>query len=790
MRYLPVIPLLWSPFLLANTTLTPWQSQAIQERQDSIRAIRTICREVDEILLHLEVNDTPDDAALENSSMPVGNPGETVAESDGGMLFDAANSRVTYINNVRVNDERARLRCARRLYVQLPQSSLTERQDEAKNAKKHNAASSSQSASGGTSGPTESARVNDEETPAEIPGIPMADAPATLEMPVNEAPLDVTTDEAVIDTKKNCILLTGNSRKSPGLHIRRGANELALHPTQNGAAPTIMADANGDIMINSGRLRLVWQDKEGTPCELQSEAETIYYRAAEHSLLIQGKANIRSAHGTLRFDKGATIVLEPDTTPHKDNTGFMSQFTNVRIAGIAYAEAWGNVVSTHPADAEHLAGEVHGEHLVYNAKAGTCLAEGKNCRLVYGNNTMQTDGSLRLEANGDIILRGSEITGTYERPAPQDKMPPIHGTFRTAESLIFSADQGTITAAHGISLKDDYSDFSCSGPLVLSLSTGKSPRKAPAFGNLNLAIAQYSDISHARASGNIVLHHGDTPAAPDTALYASEADLNLLSGEATLTAASGQQAILRSKGYEIAVESAQTPSLVELAANGDIHITGEQINTTLPTKEGASHIHARQSLHLARESGQLLLGPNSRLTSPDGILTANGPLTVILRQGAVAKARPILPRYPHLVYNYDGLTRASTRQGGTIQTEQASMQCRGAIEVVMNPQPADDSPTSSISQASAEDNVALAGKDSTGRIISATGDRVTLNGATGEKRLTGSKVTLADAYNIHTAYGPGASVVLDNKNNARITGSRHSTSATRIHDQIEQQKSN
>lgn len=808
MRHLPTILFLSAPLLMANT-LAPWQAKAIKEREAAIHSIRNVCREVDEILLHLGVNDTPDAAAFENSSMPQGNPGETVAEADGGMLFDAENSRVTYINNVRVNDARARLRCSRRLYVQFPQSSLADRQDGAQNALKGNkkatpasspaakkqAASAPSKATPTAPAPTKAKPstllpVPEAEQPTELPGIPVATAPATMQMPINEEPLDITTEEAVVDTKRNCILLIGSKTKSPGIHLRRGRDEITLHPTRRGAAPIIMADDNGDIMLKSGRLHIVWQDKDGATNELKSEAETVYYRSAEHSLLIAGKSQLRTARGTLKFDKGALVVLEPGSTPAKHKDGFMSQFTNVSVSGVAYAEAWGNVIATAPKNGTHMASEIRGEHLVYDAKTGTCLTEGKNCRLVYGKNNLQTNGSLRLEANGDILLEGAEITGSYERPAPQKGQAAIQGSFRSAGSLVFTAANGTITAPKGITLKDAYSDFSCTGPLVLTLQREDKQSTAPKWGNMNLAIAQYTDISHARATGNVILHHGEVAGSPDTELRAAEADVNMLTGEATLTAASGQQAILRSKGYEIAAQSAQKPSQVELAANGDIHIAGEQINATLQANNGTARIHARQSLHLNRESGKLSIGPQSRITSPDGIMTANGSLTVTLRRTPAVQARPILPRFPHLVYNYDGLEKAHTQQGGTLQTAQASMQCNGPITVHMNANPAanDSSPTAAISYASAEGSVALAGKDSTGRIISATGDKITLDGRTGEKRLSGSKVTLADAFNTHTAYGPGASVIIDKKNNARISGSRHTTTATRIHNQIEQQK--
>lgn len=782
MRHLPSILLLCAPAVLA-TPLVPWQSEAIQERQASIHAIRTICKEVDELLLHLNVNDTPDTAALENSSMPQGAPGETIAEADGGMLFDAAHSRITYINNVRVNDQRARLRCTRRLYVQLPQSTLNDRQDGAQQAMTHSTPAPASQPADNTAAAADI---------APLPGlIPQADTPATLVAPIEQPPVDISADEAVIDTKRNCILLIGSTQQSPAIHLRRGHDELTIHPTGQSTAPVMFADANGDIMICSGKLRLTWQDQEGRPHELESEASTIYYRAANHTLLIPGSCRINTPQGTLCFQTGAAITLEP--APHQPaKTGFMSQFTGVRLAGVRRAEAWGQVIASAPADPRHSASEIRGDHLIFDAHTGSCLVQGHTCLLTYGSNTLQTDGSIRLEPNGNIYLSGDSISGTYERPAPRPSLPPIQGKFHTADTLVFSAAEHTITAPHGITLQDAYSDFSCTGPLVLTLRRrSHAAASAPSFGNLNLAITRYDDLSHARASGHVVLHHcTTTPGTIDTELTASEADINLLTGEATLTAASGEQASLRSGDYSLAASSPSSPSLVELNAAGDIRVTGEQINASLPTAQGPAHLLASQSLQLTRADGQILVGPHSRISSPQGILTANGTLTLLLHPGEPEQARPILPRFPHLIYNFDGLSQASTPQGGTLRTAQASMQCSGPITVHMNPNPPAQasSPISAILHASAQENVALAGKDSMGRIISASGDKLTINGTTGEKRLTGRQVSLADAYNTHTASGPSAQVVIDQHNNARISGSRQTTTATRIPDQIEQNK--
>jgi hypothetical protein len=189
------------------------------------------------------------------------------------------------------------------------------------------------------------------------------------------------------------------------------------------------------------------------------------------------------------------------------------------------------------------------------------------------------------------------------------------------------------------------------------------------------------------------------------------------------------------------------------------------------------------------ETGKLELGAGAHVEAPQGRLTANGPLYITLRKGAEEKARPLLPQFPHLVYNFDGLQQADTEQGGTVQSAQAAMRCTGKIHVAMSSNTQDDkSPIAGLDMATAEGNVAVTGKDSTGRMLTAYGDKLTINGQTGEKRLSGQKVILQDKDNTHTASGANAAVIVDKNNNVRVTGAKQSTSATNLRKQIEKQQ--
>ena len=83
--------------------------------------------------------------------------------------------------------------------------------------------------------------------------------------------------------------------------------------------------------------------------------------------------------------------------------------------------------------------------------------------------------------------------------------------------------------------------------------------------------------------------------------------------------------------------------------------------------------------------------------------------------------------------------------------------------------------------------VAVAGKDNTGRLLRATGDMLTIDAATGNKVLTGQRVTLGDAHNTHIITGKDAGIHIDARNNIKITGSKHTTHATKVREQLNKQ---
>ncbi|MBR7109526.1 MAG: hypothetical protein IKC90_05760, partial [Akkermansia sp.] len=367
---------------------------------------------------------------------------------------------------------------------------------------------------------------------------------------------------------------------------------------------------------------------------------------------------------------------------------------------------------------------------------------------------------------------------------------PLLGTFRTGGKIQFTAADGMVRIPSGICIKDDFCDFNVAGAVEVKLA--KSPDAKPAepgkTGMVNTAIAAYSDVESVKAMGGIRLRYVQTKDNQELTLTADEADIDILNGSATLTTASAGRTQISYADFNLTAESSSSNTSLVLNPQGDLSMHGEKLTATLPTNEGAATVYCTDTLTLVRETGRLELGAGAVVDAPQGRLTANGPLYITLRRGDAEKARPLLPQFPHLVYNFDGLQQADTEQGGTIQSTQASMRCSGKIHVLMSTADKAESAVSAIEMATAEGNVAITGKDSTGRLLTAYGDKLSINGKTGDKRLSGSKVILQDKDNTHTASGSNAAVILDKHNNVRVTGSKQSTSASNLRKQIEKQQ--
>lgn len=757
-----LLPPLWGVAVAAD-----WLPAAMQEREESLLQLETARQQAEAELQSLGLAPSPN-MDVADDSLPENHGNGAVAVADGGILFDARNSRLAYLDNVRVNHPLLQLKCRQRLYIQFPGNTLEDRQSQAKDAIKGSGRAASDAKG---------------KSPAEAsPSAPKAGNP----------PLCIEAGSGMVDGMGNRLYLLG----SPGLSLQKGNNRACLAPAQHGTPARILADANGDILIEAGQLSLGWTDKEGRLNTLHHKGGIAYYRAENRTLLLQGATELTTPEGGISCSDELRLVLQLADSPAPPH-GFMGQFAGLDIQGIEEGEATGQVRAFRPPRDKQPAAAVAGDRLCYNGRTGDCRVSGRQATLAYGENVLTTDDSIHLAPNGDVTLQGQHISGQYTRPGSgegtEGKAPaPIQGQFETQGSIRFIAATGTVHFPEGIKAQDPLSSFHCGGSLELALL--RDPQaiipERESCGMLNLALAGYKDIERAHATGGVNLHYADAPGQEGLLLLADTADVDLSTGEATLTAAAGGQTIAQYKGNRLAAHSEGTSSTLHLATNGDLDMQGEEVSATLPLQGGQATARCKTRLHLTRESGRLEMGRGAYMESAEGILSSRGPLVLTLAPGDPAEARPAVPRYPQLSYNYSGLRYADTQEGGTMQTKQASLQCTGPIHVEMMPadQGKGDSPEGGIRTASAEGHVALAGKDASGRLITARGDKITFDGVTGVKKLTGKRVTLQDAHNTHIASGGGASIIIDRKNNARLTGAIQSTSATHIHEQIEQQQ--
>lgn len=744
-----------------------WVAAAVSEREATLQFFAKNRELVDAAILSL-VDELPQPSADASSDFPEGEAGETVAESDGGMLFDVANARMVYLNNVRVTDPRAKLRCAERLYIQLPMETLNEGKQEAVNS------------------------VTPQQGEETTPDTPAESAPPDAE--ISGGVIEADVGIAMINTVKHKALLLGKSGATPALRIVQGNNRLLLNTPEGQSPALVLADDNGDIYICAEQIDIQWEDTNGKLCRLQNQNGRAYYRAESGKLLLEGRTEIQSPEGSMCCTEEMCLTLTQEARETDDDSSLMPQFGKMRITGIAAATAKGDIKATRMAEDGSLLASVSGSELTYNGTTGACRISGENTVLVFKDNSLSTNGDISLAENGDIVLQGELITGAYSRPAESAESSPLCGSFTTGGKIVFTAADGIIRMPSGLSLKDDACTLNIGGAVELVLQQTENAHlpKREQMGMINAAIATYADVKSIKAVGGVALQYLQGAEQKELSITAETADIDLTNGTAKLTSATGATKV-SFDSYNLTAETTDGDSLLELSPSGDLTMKGDKLTATLPTHEGDAVINCTESLTLNRETGRLELGAGAHMEAPQGRLTANGPLYLTLKHGDPQKDKPLLPDFPHLVYNFDGLQQADTASGGTVQTTTAAMRCTGSIHVSLNTETDNGrskSPIGSINLATAEGDVAITGKDNTGKIITAYGDKLSINGHTGEKQLTGRRVILQDKDNTHTASGGDAAIILDKHNNIRVTGTKQSTSATNIRKQVEKQQKN
>lgn len=713
----------------------------------------------------------------DSAALPESENGDAVIVCDRGLLFDAKTSRLVYVGNVRMRDSRLTLHARDNLYLRLEElkSDSSDNNTEGK-------------ASGAAAQPTAAqpphATSQQPKAPEKAPEIKQ-DTDKTEQTNI---PLHIETGSAEANVTENRIILFSPAGAEP-IVLTRGEDILTATPAADTPA-RILADSTGNILVDGSDIFISYTHPENGKSTIRTKGGLAYYHAENQTLYLRGDIQLTHPDGKLDCTESLCLKFTPDEKAPAVKPGFMSQFIGMRLAGVSSAAAKGNVAAETGGINGSMPGTVRGDVLLYNGITGDCSVTGQNCRLTYGEyNSIFANGGIHLLANGDIELRGSDIHGTYERPVQQEGAAPVRGTFKTGGNIVFTAETGHITTDKGLVASDTELDFSCTGAAKLTLApkpgVEKTERKK---GIPNLAIAEYGDIVTAdvngavrakrRADGRII-----------GSLEGERAVINMYNGSAVLTGGDTTPAVIVHENNRITATPGDTPAVLDMQENGDILLTGKDITVQMQSKDGLTTATGQNSMKLIRAENRIVSGSGVSLTSPSAIITTKGVLSAVLLPDEQTDKAASHAFAKH-TFNYVGVKSADTAEGGTVRTEKGSMQCTGSIHVTMNPAAGPEHEMAGVQHAVANGNVMLLTKDSSNQMIRAKGDRLTVNGDTGMKSLTGREVILENEHNRHTVSGKGAAVHVDRKNNVRISGEKHDTQVTRLNEQSAKQKQN
>lgn len=723
-----------------------------------------------------------------STKLPESKNGDAVIVCDRGLLFDAKTSRLVYVGNVRMRDTRLTLHARDNLYLHL--DALSSNSEDEKPNKQ---ASQEPGTSTTNSTPATSVKEIRSETTNSHKSAPPATKTTGIKTVAEkqdaaDIPLHIETGSAEANVVDNRIILFSPAGADP-IILTRGEDVLSA-TTSSDTSARILADASGNILIEGNDIDISYTDSENGKATISTQGGLVYYHAATNSLHLCGNTELTHPDGTLNCTESLCLEFDRDENAAPVKPGFLSQFIGMRLSGVRAATASGDVVVKTNGVNGGLPGTARGDKLVYNGISGNCSITGEDSKLTYGaHNSIYANEGIRLLPNGDIELRGSNIHGTYERLSQRDGAPPVQGTFKANGNILFTAETGIISTDRGLTASDEELDFSCTGAVKLLLAQNPNTKiTEQKKGIPNLAIAQYSDIITATAAGQVRAKRR-IGGALASQMEGEHAVINLKNGSAILTGGETTPAVFEHDKNRVVATAGDTPAVLDIMENGDISLTGKDITIRLQGKNGLTTATGHHSMRLFRAENRIESGSGVSITSPSAIITTNGIFSAILQPSDNTEETSSHAFARHS-FNYEGVKSAETAEGGTVRTEKGSMQCTGYIHVTMNPTAGPEHEMGGVQQAIANGNVMLLTKDSTNRMIRAKGDRLTVNGNTGMKSLTGREVILENEYDRHIVSGKGAAVHVDRKNNVRISGEKHETQVTRLNEQATKHKQN
>lgn len=690
---------------------------------------------------------------------------DTIVDSTEDMFFNSEKSMISYFGEVRLRDPRLHLNC-KRLYLQLEQKRVQEESTElssAMNLEMGVTHSTGAQASGGMDlSPSQDAQQN-----------------AVMRREKDTTPVSMDAQEVLIDMKEKWVFAVGDL-----IEIKHSKGEIRA----NGGQPfALIADNEGLIYVSGEQIEGFTINEEGERSEFYTEGYVLFVLESD-SLMLAKNNRIQMPQAQIECSGLLRMRLLADENQGETKEGKLK--LNRAYKGLSYVSGVDDVIVT----GTHRDGspfELKGDLLSYDAKIGEFVMTGEQCDLAFGEQNMSSvgDATARLYADGSFKIHGADISGNYQRQArTSDSL--MMGQFQTRKELYMSADDGKLYFPHGLKAQDAEMDFTCSREIVAEFEREEPEAQSAQNTGAVLPDFQFSRIkglSKVHASGDIVAKGlGEF----DAYMQGDELDADLIEGTARIQAKPAQWAQFTYQGAQLKARSQEKAADLQLLPNGDVLVLGDYIEGYMPAREGKSSASFETQNRMFLQDAQSLLVVEDpvRMQTEQGLFISPSGVTAKLRRDMteVGDSSSESAGFARHHFNYTGVEQAESKAGGSFQSDQFSMQCDGLMQVFMDEagKVGKDPMLASVKRAVANDFVRFVVKDGNGDLYRATGDKLTIDGAEGTKLLTGSRVTLNSGTKAHEASGKGAQVLVDAKNNVRLSGEYQTSVVVDIQEQM------
>ncbi len=676
---------------------------------------------------------------------------DTVVDCTQGLFFDATNSFLNYLGQVRLRDPRLHLNCES-LILQL-----------------------------------EKRRVNQETV--QMGG--QLDQPAKLDLNPNEesqsepvidetvltSPISMDAKQVFVDMQQRRIYASGDA-----INIKHSRGEFCV---KGGDSSALIDDAEGVIYLQGAQISGFSISETGERSEFSTEGYVLYLLDLD-SLLLAKNNYVKTPQAALTCR--GLLRLKMIAEPEQGKSGGLR--LNRSYQALSYVTALDDVVITGT-HADGKTYELKGDLLSYDAQKGEFIMTGEQCSLAFDTQTMNAQGNAmaRLYADGSVKVKGDDISGDYQR-ASQTNQELLTGRYQTKGEISMPAADGQLHFPSGLKAQDAELDFSCTSDLVIEferdLSVVSKQEKSSLLVLPRLQFSNLKGIAQVYASGDVQAKGlGEF----DMFAQGESFSANLLAGTAQIKSKPAQWAQFTYQGAQLKARSEDAAADLQLLTNGDIIIEGDVIEGYMPDKDNQSGMffETQKSVVLRDAESLLVMDYPVRLQTSQGIFSSQGGIQALLRKELkYAEKEATQAGFARLQFNYVGLERADAMRDSAFQSAQLSMQCDGPMHIMMTEegQIGKDVMLKGLKYAEANGNVRFMAKDNQGDLYRATGDQLSVDGIEGTKRLSGNRVTLNSSKKAHEASGAGAQVLVDAQNNVTLSGASQTSVVSDIKEQM------